>query len=134
MENRISDIYYKILGGAMKSFKLNILGTDYTVKLCKQGEYKKLEQADANGLAEFYSQELIIRDYGQDKEPDNRVYDNVKGFVKKVIRHEIAHALFHESGLRKYEEDEELVDWLALQSFKFIETMTEAMKKYDKIK
>ena len=34
---------------------------------------------------------------------------------RQVIRHEIIHAMLHESGLNEYAHDETLVDWIALQ-------------------
>ncbi len=40
--------------------KLNILGTEYTVKKQKISENPKLK--DANGICEFYSKEIILCD------------------------------------------------------------------------
>lgn len=34
---------------------------------------------------------------------------------KEVIRHELVHAFFHESGLEQYSDDEVLVAWIAQQ-------------------
>ena len=46
-------------------------------------------------------------------------------FIKKVKRHEIIHAYFHESGLKTYAENEELVDWMAWQFPKLLATFKE---------
>lgn len=49
---------------------------------------------------------------------DVMAVENIEEFKKKVLRHEIIHAFFGESGLRscsEYAEDEELVDWIAIQ-------------------
>lgn len=35
--------------------------------------------------------------------------------IKKIIRHELVHAFFMESGMTKYSEDETLVEWVASQ-------------------
>ena len=54
--------------------------------------------------------------------------ENVEDFEKKVLRHEIFHAFFGESGLRsssEYAEIEELIDWLAIQSPKIFKVFQE---------
>lgn len=93
--------------------KVSILGTEYEIRYLKESEYEKLKTCDANGLAELYSKELIINSEIDDG--SGKAFANFKEFEKKVIRHEIIHAFFHESGLGDYTNDENLVDWLALQ-------------------
>lgn len=103
--------------------RVNILGTEYEVKYLSEAEYPKLKLRDANGLAELYSKELIIN-----REIDDGsgiCFENLKEFEKKVVRHEIIHAFFHESGLRDFAEDECLTDWLALQVPKMIKVFEE---------
>jgi hypothetical protein len=104
--------------------KVNILGTDYEIRKLSESEYPKLKISEANGLAELYSKELII-----DSEMNGNTgkeYANFKGFEDKVIRHEIVHAFFHESGLVDYCADEELVNWLALQLPKIMKAFKDA--------
>lgn len=43
----------------------------------------------------------------------------------EVGRHEIFHAFFDESGLEGYSEDEQLINWLAVQSPKIFKVFTE---------
>ena len=95
--------------------KINILGTDYEVKLLSEEEYPKLKTADASGLAELYNKELII-----DKslsvpihEKEELRHANLNEYTKRVIRHEVVHAYFHEAGLSDYCQDEVLVEWIA---------------------
>lgn len=107
--------------------KLNILGQEYDLLFMTEEEFPKLEKANANGLAELYNKQLIISKDGAT--PDDRTYDNLKEYTNKVIRHEIVHAYFHESGLRDYCEDETLVDWLALQLPKIIKTLEQFKSK-----
>lgn len=101
--------------------KINILGTEYEIKEMSVTEYPKL--AIANGLAELYSKELII-DKNMNGETGEE-FANFDEFKKKVIRHEIVHAFFHESGLTDYCSDEKLVNWIALQIPKIVKIMQE---------
>lgn len=105
--------------------KVNILGTEYTIRKLSEEEYPKLKTMEANGLAELWTKELIIEKNMDDG--SGRVVANLVDFEKKVIRHEIVHAFFHESGLyNEYCVDERLVDWIALQIPKIIKAMNEA--------
>lgn len=109
--------------------KINILGQEYDLLMLSEKEFPKLDYANANGLAELYSKQLIInRDSAKE---DEGTFDNLKGYVDKVIRHEIIHAYFHESGLQHYCDDERLVDWLAIQIPKIMATI-EDVKKIEK--
>lgn len=92
------------------SKKINILGTEYEIVMQTEAENPKLE--DANGLCEFYSKKIVLR---TGYEEEKNAFDNIFDFQVKVLRHEIIHAFFHESGLDSYAEDETLVDYLAVQ-------------------
>lgn len=104
--------------------KINILGTDYEIRKVSEKEYPKLSTMNANGLAEFYSKELIINAEMNPKSGEE--FANFKGFENKVIRHEIIHAFFHESGLVDYTADEDLVNWIALQFPKILKAFQKA--------
>lgn len=99
--------------------EVNILGTDYEIKCETRMENPKL--INANGLCEFWAKKIIIGKL--DPDPEN--YENITEFEKKVIRHEIIHAFFGESGLSQYMDDETLVDWLAVQFHKIEEIFKE---------
>ena len=93
--------------------KVNILGTEYEIVKQKISENPKLK--NANGLCEIYARKIIIEDYDHSAEG---LFDNLENYDRKVLRHEIIHAFFAESGLRNntdYAENEELVDWIAIQ-------------------
>ena len=105
--------------------KVNILGQEYEIKKQSEIENPKLKTRRANGLAELYSKELIISTEASIE--DEETYKNLADYEKKVIRHEIVHAFFHESGLNDYCHDEQLVDWLALQ----IPKIKKAMESVD---
>jgi len=104
--------------------KINILGTDYEIRKASEKEYPKLSVMNANGLAELYSKELIIN---AEMNPNSgQEFANFKGFENKVVRHEIIHAFFRESGLVDYTTDEDLVNWIALQFPKMLKVFREA--------
>lgn len=91
---------------------IDILGTPYNIKFQTSNENVKLDTLDANGLAELYSKELIIRT-GYEDDPNS--FKNITEFREKVLRHEVLHAFFHECGLDCYGDDKTLVNFLALQ-------------------
>lgn len=99
---------------------IDILGTPYNIKFATRKEYPKFDIAEADGLAELYSKELYIR---TEYEDDLNCFNNITDYREKVLRHELFHAIFHECGLDKYSEDEELVNFLALQYHKIVDIM-----------
>ena len=111
----------------MEKMKLNILGQEYDLLMLSEEEFPKLVAAKASGLAELYSKQLIINK--NHTIPDDETFDNLKAYTEKVIRHEIIHAYFHEAGLAKYCNDEQLVDWLALQVPKMIKTINQVTEQ-----
>ena len=102
--------------------KINILGQKYEIKTQTEGENPKLKGAD--GITERYSKEIVIRDLsGLDGDIDQS--NNLKEYQNKVARHEIVHAYLYESGLScnsDWAENEELVDWIAIQLPKIVKT------------
>jgi len=108
----------------MKHKQINILGQEYVLTYATEDEKPKLKYAEANGLAELYSKELIVNQSILD-DADPGAFDRTDLFVEKVIRHEIIHAFFHEAGLTTYTNDEVLVDWLALQICKMYKVMSD---------
>ena len=66
-------------------------------------------------------------------EPNEMSIEDLQGYTKKVLRHEIIHAFLYESGLwnnsgniKNWAQSEELTDWIAIQSpklFKVFKTV-----------
>lgn len=94
--------------------QIDILGQDYTVKFRNTRTEPILK--DADGECRWYSKEIIIDD---ELEPSEHKYH--------VIKHEIIHAYFAESGLRRYREDEDIVDWIAWNISKIQKTINEVL-------
>lgn len=101
--------------------KLNIFGAEYTIKVYHPEDNEAPK--DVNGLCEVYTKELVIKDYTAVE--DEKQYKNIYGFVEKVLRHEILHAIFYEAGQGKYFEDEDLVDALAVMMPKISKILQE---------
>lgn len=89
--------------------KVNILGTEYRIQASCEADNPKMQ--DAAGLCESYAQKILI-DTNEDnyKEPA----ENFDAYCHRVLRHEAFHAIFHEAGIKRYEDDEDLVEMLAI--------------------
>lgn len=101
---------------------ISILGTPYTVYRQTDKENPKL--GDADGICEIYSKKICLREI----EENASTFDNLDEYRNKVLRHEIIHGFFAESGLRgntDYANNEELVDWIAIQFPKIAKVFSE---------
>lgn len=101
--------------------KITILGADYTYNETTDREDSRL--CDKDGYCDVFGKSIAIETDHNDKHPDS--VSNMDAFTKHVRRHEILHAYFGESGLSDYRNDETLVDWIAWQLPKIIETCKE---------
>lgn len=109
----------------MEKQTVNILGTEYTVETQSEKDNPKLKECD--GLCDQYSKRIVISDF-DGAEDDVMCVENLGEYKKKVLRHEVYHAFFGESGLRSnsdYAENEELVDWLAIMFPKIFKVFQE---------
>ena len=86
---------------------IDILGTEY--EIIQQSELENPKLINANGLCEFWAKKIVL----DKRNPEAQDYENIEAFNKKVLRHEVIHAFFGESGLTQYMDDELLTDWLA---------------------
>ena len=98
--------------------KVNILGTEYTIKRPKAADDLKLDECD--GYCDTSVKLIVVEDY----EPDPKSKLDLEDYAKQVMRHEIIHAFMHESGLDAnsccfeggWSTNEEMIDWFAIQS------------------
>ena len=105
--------------------KISILGTEYKIYQIPSDRNPKLENNYA--FCEQYAKKIVISDF-KEEQGNKMSVENFVEFEKQVIRHEIIHAYFGESGLRNnsdYAENEELVDWIAIQLPKIVKTCEE---------
>lgn len=102
--------------------KINVLGTEYSVII---DDTPYLENMNADGVHKEYEKTITIRNLngflGQDSTPKEK-----EARRKEVLRHEIIHAFFSESGLDDYNTNEQLVNWLAIQFPKMQKAFEEA--------
>lgn len=93
--------------------KVNVLGTEYTIKRVDAGEDEYMEKMSFGGY----------------KEPEAIIKDR----EKETLRHELIHAFLNESGLQHnshipemaWAKNEEMVDWFAIQIPKIIKAFKE---------
>ncbi|MFR2837851.1 MAG: hypothetical protein ACLTBU_02105 [Zhenhengia sp.] len=104
--------------------KVNVLGVEYSINEVTPIEYPKIENSD--GLCDFTTKTICI-----DKELNNETptsMENMKAYKATVVRHELIHAFFYESGLDvscSWGRNEQLVDWIAIQLPKMVKAMKE---------
>lgn len=104
---------------------VNILGTEYKILFQTESDNPKLK--DASGLCEQYSKKIVVDDMEKSKDEVMTV-ENLQELKNKVLRHEVIHAFLGESGLRSnsdWAENEEMVDWLAIQFHKIEQVFKE---------
>lgn len=102
--------------------KVNILGTEYEIIMdALKEEYPKLKKC--TGYTDFSIKQIVISKL----ERDEMTITDLEWFRRKVLRHELIHAFLYESGLAEnsdYAENEEMVDWIAMQFEKMLEIFT----------
>lgn len=106
--------------------KVNILGTEYEILTKSDEEQPYLKTCD--GFCDQSRKEIVIAHMA----PNPSKYEmDIDYYRKKVLRHEIIHAFFYESGLWENTNDwdarnEELTDWIAIQFPKILKAFQEA--------
>ena len=102
---------------------VNVLGTEYTIILGRDGLDKSMD-----GCCDETTKTIRATDYSDcTEEADSK--GNLELQAKKVLRHEILHAFCFESGLAEnsdWAQNEEMVDWVAIQAPKLIKAWMEA--------
>ena len=108
--------------------RVNILGTEWSVKIGNSAQYPHLE--DVDGFCDTTLKEIVVDDMERNKGQHGAKGD-LDAYRKQCLRHEIIHAFFEESGLSHNFEhksigiDETVVDWFAIQSPKIYKVFAE---------
>ena len=92
---------------------INILGVQYQIKRDKD-TIERLIQEGLDGECDLYEKIIYIKPSCHMLSAEDTLESRTERY-NEVLRHEIIHAIFHESGLSQYEDDETLVDFIALQ-------------------
>lgn len=101
----------------VKSIRTNILGENYTINLNTPREIL----TDCDGECARYDKRISMVDIDEIFDGGGTKIGRKKRYAEG-LRHEIIHAFFEESGLDEYSENEELVQWLAIQFPKLVDT------------
>ncbi len=107
----------------MHNKKVNVLGTEYVIKVRKLEEDEKLKENNCSGYMDYSIKTIVIAEY----EDDIRNCANMQSFYNTILRHELVHAFLYESGLHQetWACNEEMVDWIALQIEKIVKVCNE---------
>ena len=103
---------------------ISILGTKYDFVESNPADDAKLENSDG-----YYDQSVRKIVVNKDYEDCKQSIGDLSVWKNQIARHEIVHGFLAESGLSKYSDDEILVEWIAIQFPKMLETF----KKVDAI-
>lgn len=99
------------------TLKIDVLGTEYTLKESNEGLDPKLVGRD--GYCDTSIKECVV-DEMNDTSPSAK--GNLSEYKKSVKRHELIHAFLYESGLDScsWADNEAMVDWFAIQMPKLV--------------
>lgn len=103
--------------------KINVLGTDYEIVELTVEQDERLDKMD--GYCDPSVKKCVIDKHEvQDKYSKQDLVE----YKRQVTRHELVHAFLFESGLSacSWAENEELVDWIALQAPKMFKAFKDA--------
>lgn len=92
--------------------KANVLGTEYTITIETEETEPYLKECD--GFCDYSVKKIVVKKF--ERTPSS--VENLDWYTHKVIRHELVHAFFYESGLHcecDWANNEQLVDWIAAQ-------------------
>lgn len=106
--------------------KVNILGTEYTILFDIPEEEMP---SDADGCMDCSTKTIKVAKL----EVSRDSVQDLGEYTKKILRHEIVHAFFFESGLWNcsgssdaWAMDETITDWIAIQSPKLFKAFKDA--------
>lgn len=114
--------------------KLNILGTEYSVAMWAYDEKPEFKDRSIDGYCDSIGKEIAVCDMKTFPGYEKETVAYCNQVEKQVLRHEIVHAFFAESGLQDsclqysggWAKNEEMVDWIALQAPKLMKAFEEA--------
>lgn len=98
----------------------SILGTEYKILELSENEDDTLKDKELDGYFDGTTKRIVLR---TDYDISPGAVGDIIGLKRKVLRHELIHAYLYESGLScqcYWAENEEMVDWFAIQIPKLI--------------
>lgn len=120
-------------GGKRRRMTVNVLGTKYKITVKKYDEDEYFKRADCSGYCSGSMKEIVLCDMATYPGWEHETQEVVDIQTKEILRHEIVHAFFNESGLAQnsnsidaWARNEEMVDWIAIQGPKIWRAWQEA--------
>lgn len=99
--------------------KISILGQEYRVV-----DDESILRDNLDGLAAVYDKVIMLRPTEELLDPMTDT-NTKKAYRREVMRHEIIHSFFRESGHERWQNDEDLVSWIAIMYPKMNEVFGE---------
>lgn len=107
------------------------MGTTYEIIVKKYNEEEAFDRRSIAGFCDGYAKEIVVCDMRTYKGWEHEAEKTIANSQKETLRHEIVHAFFHESGLMDsatvvscpWALNEEMVDWIALQGEKNLQSV-----------
>lgn len=117
----------------MQDVTVNILGVEYRIKKKAYKDESSFERLKIDGYCDSYMHLIVYCDLDTDERWNNEPEETKRACERTTIRHELIHAFLQESGLREsahgiehgWATDEEIVDWIAIQSPKIFDVFKE---------
>lgn len=114
--------------------KIDILGTEYTIYVKNYSDDPYFKRCCASGYRDAMLKEIVLCDLHTFPGFKNETDEYILRFHKENLRHEIVHAFLYESGLdansqnngSSWADNEEIVDWFAIQGPKICKAWKEA--------
>lgn len=112
---------------------VNILGTTYSIEFKDLNDDEYAKKNSLGGYCDEIMKEIVIINYNTLEGCENDPKERCEKAEKSTLRHELFHAFFDESGLSSssmqysgpWAKNEEMIDWLAIQSPKIYKTFNE---------
>lgn len=118
-------------GRIVKPTTVNILGTQWEIRK-EDFDQPELKGKNRSGYCFYIAKRIVIEDLSTDEAWKDESESVRKSRENEILRHEIIHAFLDESGLSQcsaecdaWAVNEEMVDWLALQSPKIYRVFAE---------
>lgn len=113
--------------------KVNILGTEYTIEKKEYKDEPAFEKRGIDGYCDGRLRKIVHCDMVTHPIMKDEPEEFCKECEKQTLRHEIIHGFFNESGLMEssaqytggWSQNEEMVDWFAIQSPKIFKVFQE---------
>lgn len=108
--------------------KIDVLGTKYTIIRVKYGQDEYMEKMHFGGYCDSVDKRICILELKTVPDWKDDPEHRIRHKEKETLRHELIHAFLNESGLgwnsftpeQAWAQNEEMVDWFAIQMPKLL--------------